>query len=89
VFSEELAGIFIHTEERYRLQQVAQSPLTLLGIAGVVHTLVEFRSETTESASPWALSARSRRAIAGCQLRKCTAQSVSTRCVLIDGARGA
>ena len=52
VFSEELAGILIHTEERYRLQQVAQSPLTLLGIAGVVHTLVEFSKRDDREPEP-------------------------------------
>ena len=36
VRSEELAGILIHPEERDRFQEITQSPLAFLGIAGVV-----------------------------------------------------
>lgn len=55
VFSEELARILIYTEERYRVQEVAQSPLTLLGIARVMHTLVEFGKRDDREREPLGL----------------------------------
>ncbi len=52
VFSEQLAGIVIDTEECYNFQEITQSPLAFLGITGVVHTLVEFGERDDRECEP-------------------------------------